>query len=154
MITPGELIELNDRWRVIVIVRPETNRRLWSIENRARDGEWRCRAQTGSAPQLRGFVLAWAGAVDPGAAAILDRLPDRFPAMPKVYKRRPPAAPAVVAPIAGAQASPDPAEQAGDVFPLEEQAIQDNPPSTTLDDALAGYWKFHHGIDLRREPRP
>jgi hypothetical protein len=22
------------------------------------------------------------------------------------------------------------------------------------DDALAGYWKFHHGIDLRREPRP
>jgi hypothetical protein len=154
-------VQLNPSWRIVVAV---PNRcRSWALERL--DGDvWKFQTSA-SGEMLRRLVPAWCGPIDADAAAILAQLPRRPTPLERPRKRKPrsPTIAAAVqagpaAPIADAvQEPPDRAEQAGGALALEEQGIYSKPQAMRrdqVDDGLAAYWKFHHGIDLRREPRP
>lgn len=80
----SDLIALNASWR-IVVVPPGAGRRsrAWSLQHLAPDGAWQGKGLARTSEALRGLLKAYAGPVDPLAAAILAALPARSDIPPR-----------------------------------------------------------------------
>jgi hypothetical protein len=73
------VVQVNVRWRVVVVSGVAWRRRAWMLQHLV-DDAWHDRAAIRTSEGLRALVRAHAGRVDAGAAAILAALPERVDA--------------------------------------------------------------------------